>query len=153
MTYKSGDKATQRRRQRRLWPLVAALWAAVGLSPCALAAVGQLDCLHCPDEQSATGQSGHVGHGGQHGDTHDTADHSPVTSDCGDDCSNAGDSLVDVRSTKSTTKDAGESAALAVDRRLFGDTVAIARTTGLDPPRQQPVSPQRPHALFCVYLD
>ena len=67
-------------------------------------------------------------------------------------CSNAGDTLVDARSTKST-KDAGESAALPVDSGRFVDTVAIARTTGLDPPRLPPVPGRRPHALFCVYLD
>lgn len=152
MTYESSDHVTRRRRQRRLWPLVAALWAAVGLSPCALAAVGELDCLHCPEQQTATNNPGHDGHAAHNGAMHDAADHASVTSDCGDECSESGDSLVDARSTKST-KDAGESAALPVDRRIFAETVAIARTTGLDPPRLYPVPAQRPHALFCVYLD
>ena len=152
MIYESSDHVTRRRRQRRLWPLVAALWAAVGLSPCALAAVGELDCLHCPEQQTATDRSEHDGHAAHDGTMHDAAGHSSVTSDCGDDCSNAGDTLVDARSTKST-KDAGESAALPVDSGRFVDTVAIARTTGLDPPRLPPVPGRRPHALFCVYLD
>jgi hypothetical protein len=156
MTYKSSDTAPDRKRHRRLWPLAAALWTAVGLSPCALAAVGNLDCLHCPVEDAS---SGHAGHG--KADTHDmhrghgddVAGHAAVGSDCGDDCGDSGDSLVDARGFKSTSKDAGDVLAVPFARRDFAQLRVAARTTGLDPPRHNPVRRERPHALFCVYLD
>lgn len=159
MTYKSSDTATNRKPQRRLWLLAAALWAAIGLSPCALAAVGNLDCLHCPVEGAAPGHAGHgdagMHHG--HGEASDAvqaaAGHSPAASDCGDDCRDGGDSLIDARGFKSTSKDAGDVLAVPFAPRHFVKLRIAAQTTGVDPPRHHPVPHERPHALFCVYLD
>lgn len=150
----------RKHRRNRLWPLVAALWAAVGLSPCALAAVGNLDCLHCPTEDVASGHAAHgtgmhdmhQGHGDAMGSMH-AAGHSSGAGDCGDDCRDTGDSLVDARGYKPTSKDAGDAAAIPVVPWDIVDRHVASRATGLDPPRQHPVPRQRPHAIFCVYLD
>ncbi len=152
MTYESNSTAHQHKRHR-LWPLAAALWAAVGLSPCALAAVGDLDCLHCPVEDGA---AGHAGHGGadMHGEHQGHGDgHAAAASDCGDDCRDSGDSLVDARGVKTTSKDVGETAAIPLALRDAVDLHVACETTGLDPPRQHPIPRQRLHARICVYLD
>ena len=154
MTYTSSDRATNRKRQRRVWTLAAALWAAVGLSPCALAAVGDLDCLHCPVESGASGHAGHGDAATDHGhDEAPAAGHSSAGSDCGDDCRDSGDSLVDARGFKSTSKDSGDVLAVPFAPRYFIELHVDAEATGLDPPGDHPVSRTRTHALFCVYLD
>ncbi len=159
MTYDSNSARFQGKRRRRLWPLVAALWTAIGLSPCALAAVGNLDCLHCPAENSSAGHYGHAAgdmhamHGENAAAGHGTAGHAPGSGDCGDDCLDADESLVDARSVKSSSKDSGEILAIAALAQDPTGLVFAASTGGVDPPPVVPVPRERLHAIHCVYLD
>ena len=153
MTYERDSNATRHSRPRRLWSLVAALWVAVGLSPCALAAVGDLDCLHCPDEAGASGHAMHAAHGDPADNKHDASGHGDAAGDCGDDCLDAGESLVDARNFKSSTKDADDNFSVAVGAWQAITLACEAATGGVDPPAVSPVPSARLHAIHCVYLD
>jgi len=147
MTYDTG-KPARRLRRRRLWPLALALWATAGVSPCALAATIQLDCLHCPSEMTG---AGHDQHGS--GRAHSAAGHHDEAAGCDGECDGDDGSLVDTRGGKSTPKDSGQPIAIAgppVDlARRF-----IARTgSNVDPPAVAPGPGIRLHRLYCVYRD
>jgi hypothetical protein len=152
MTYMRSNRVMHRRRHSRLWPLVAALWAAVGLSPCALAAVGDLDCLHCPVD-AAAGHDNHAMHGEHADQGHDAPGHGGAAGDCGDDCLDAGDSLVDLRGYKSSEKDAGDHVGAATVLAFALPLVTAAKPGGVDPPAVVPLPRARLHALHCVYRD
>jgi hypothetical protein len=152
MAYERNSTAMHRRRLSRLWPLLAALWFAIGLSPCALAAVGDLDCLHCPVE-TASGHDAHAMHGetAEHG--HGASGHGGASGDCGEDCLDADESVVDARSVTSPAKDAGDYVGIIAASDCTFSVTHASVPGHVDPPPITPVPRARLHARLCVYLD
>ena len=154
MTYDSNCKQIQHSEKRGLWPLLAAFWMAVGFSPCVLAMTG--DCLHCPSEAATEGHGSHgthTGHGEQSHAEHAASGHGDTGGDCGDDCLDADESLVDARGVKTASKDVGDNPVVA---GALPETVELAApfpVAAADPPPDLRVPRERLHALNCVYLD
>lgn len=152
MAYERNRQAGIRHRQRRWWPLVAAFWMAIGLSPCALAAVGNLDCGHCPETVAPAGHAGHAsGHEGHAGhESHAGSGHGG----CADgDCLDGGDTLVDQRNVAKSGKSTGDLVFLPAAPLSAAIDVAIGRHRGTDPPSVAPRPRRRLHVINCVFLD
>lgn len=135
------------------------LWFAVGLQPCAVAALSTLECPHCPSELHAedadAAAHAHHGDGHAHG-SHGTAQQAEP--DCqaeASDCCELGDAAFDGRNPGSSLKDssdAGDAFAAAPIPYLSHAPADEARP---DPPDRQsrPLCGRRLHAIYCVYLD
>ena len=149
-------KALNPARRRGAW--LVGLWFAVGLQPCAVAALSALECPHCPsslDDQAGAAIHAHHG-GGQAHDHHGAAlqDESECQTHASD-CCELGDAAFDGRGPGSSVKDSGD----------VGDAFAVTPTPYLnyapadearpDPPSRQSRSPsgRRLHVINCVYLD
>jgi hypothetical protein len=155
MAYERSSQAGIRHRQRRWWPLAAAFWMAIGLSPCALAAVGNLDCGHCPETVVAAEHAAHAGHAGGHeGHTGHVAHNDSGHGGCADgDCLDGGDTLVDQRNVAKSGKSSGDLVFLPAAAESAAIDVAIGRHRGTDPPTVVPLPGRRLHVLNCVFLD
>ncbi len=143
-------------KRRAAW--LVGLWFAIGLQPCAVAALSALECPHCPSQAHEGGDTAHSHHGTGH-DAH--GEHGAATHgepDCqadASDCCELDDAAFDGRSAASLAKDLGDT----------GDMPAVAVTPYLtyapgdearpDPPgpRYTPHRGVRLHAINCVYLD
>jgi hypothetical protein len=91
---------------------------------------------------------------GEHADeAHGASDHGGATNDCGDDCLDAGESLVDVRNNKSSEKDAGNHVGASAVWEFALALAPAATAGGVDPPPVIRVPRARLHAVHCVYRD
>jgi len=93
MTVKTGTLG-KNAGARNVLGLLLALWVSLAIQPCAVAAVSEHDCPHCPTEaEAAPGAQHHHGHAV----SQDTA---AMASDCGamqSDCCDVEDRIVGVR--------------------------------------------------------
>ena len=147
MTYGTSKPANTPRR-RRLWTLALAFWATAGVSPCALAAAIQLDCLHCPPETTAFGHHQHDDNAHQA-----AAEHHDRATGCDGDCDGDDESVVDARAGKSTAKDPGQPVAIAGRPAVLPRRPTVTAESSVDPPDVAPTPGIRLHRLYCVYRD
>lgn len=141
--------------RRTAW--LVGLWFAIGLQPCAVAALSVLECPHCPSDGESSGESAHAHHGDGHAhDGHGTVQQGEP--DCQFDvseCCELDEAAFDGRNPGSPIKDSSDA----------GDVVAAAPAPSLshapadearpDPPDRQsrPRGGRRLHVINCVYLD
>jgi hypothetical protein len=70
---------------RNVFGLLLALWVSLAIQPCAMAAVSEHDCPHCPAEIEAADDSGHHhDHGAAQGGAGMSAECDSATADCCD---------------------------------------------------------------------
>ncbi|MEE4164060.1 MAG: hypothetical protein V2I25_16270 [Woeseiaceae bacterium] len=155
MAYERNRQAGIRHRQRRWWPLAAAFWMAIGLSPCALAAVGNLDCSHCPETVVPAEHAAHAGHASSHeGHAGHESQADSGHGGCADgDCLDGGDTLVDQRNVAKSGKSTGDLVFLPAAPLSAAIAVAIGGRRGTGPPTVAPLPSRRLHVINCVFLD
>lgn len=156
MAYERNRQAGLRHRQRRWWPLAAAFWMAIGLSPCAVASVANLDCGHCPETVAASDHAGYAGgHGSGHaGHTgHDAAAGSGHRGCADGDCLDSDDTLVDQRGAGKAGKSTGDIVFLPAAPAVTMSAAAVDRQRSTDPPSAPPMPNRRMHLVHCVFLD
>lgn len=134
----------RQKRHRRLLGVVVALWLSLGVQPCAIAAVGDLDCPHSPPAQDVAQTGMHAHHGAS-----DASQPTGMASDC---CE-TDEGALDARLAKLDLKPVGDHvtgppASLITDLNLatFASYVIAA-------PPERRRSPVPLHILYCVYRD
>ena len=142
-------------RRRTAW--LVGLWFAIGLQPCAVAALSVLECPHRADHAHGSGGEAHAHRNDGHAHAgHGAAEQAePDRQSEASDCCELGDAAFDGRGPGSFAKDLGDA----------GDVFAAAPTPYLnyapadearpDPPDRQsrPLGGRRLHVINCVYLD
>jgi hypothetical protein len=122
------------------------LWISFGLQPCAMGAVDDIDCPHCPAEQMQP-----MAAGSDHCNPPGESSFSTAPSDCYE----VEESAVGDRLGKFDCKDAGKfSAAIDVSESLFSIRFDAFSINAAGPPGQSPRAQPIPlHILYCVYRD
>ncbi len=126
---------------RMLYALVA-LWVSLGIQPCAVAAVSDADCPHCPpaETHSIAPENEHCG------------DHAEPTLDAtaSIECCDADDGAIDTRYNTFDLKDFGDVAAPPPNAGPSSPLWIVQRIPVVDPPdRRQSSVPL--YILNCVY--
>jgi len=123
-----------------------ALWISIGLQPCAMAAVDDVDCPRCPAEQMQPMVAG---------SDHCNPPGELSFSNAPSDCYEVEESAVGDRFGKIDLEDAGKfSAAIDVSEPLFSSRFDASSINAAGPPGQPPRARPIPlHILYCVYRD
>ncbi len=130
--------------KRRVLSVLVALWVSLGLQPCAVAAVGDVDCPQCPPEQEQpmAAMSEHC----------DPQGHSSFSS-APSDCYTLEESAVDGRLGKIDCKDDGKfSAAIPAGEPFVAIRFDTCSSNVVDPP-DRAARPIPLYILYCVYRD
>ncbi|MEM8815128.1 MAG: hypothetical protein AAGE85_04835 [Pseudomonadota bacterium] len=155
MPNRTANCLLDRLRRRTAWFFV--LWFAVGLQPCAVAALSELECPHCPDEMTAPSANAHA----HHAQSEDISGHAHAADgaleDCDSgpsDCCETDTAAVDGRSQPPAPKDMGDTAELALVFLPSVIAYSPAFEARPDPPHvTRPATGPRLHLIHCVYLD
>jgi len=141
------DNGSRGSKRRSLFAGVVALWVCLGIQPCAVAAVSDADCPHCPPELPAPEpeQSSHCGGSAKAAD----APHIIAA----EECCEADDGAVDGRTASADFKPAYDSAAVLPDPGRLAWTVARLPVTPSRALSLRRCSPLPLHKLHCVYRD
>lgn len=150
-------KALTTARRRTAW--LVGLWFAIGLHPCAVAALSALECPHCPDDLHDTDTN--AGAHALHGDGHAHGHHDVAQQDDPDcqteasECCDVGDAAFDGRIPGSPAKDSGDAGDVFAATPIPYLNYVPADEARPDPPDRQsrPVGGRRLHVVNCVYLD
>lgn len=130
--------------KRRVLGVVVTLWVCLGIQPCAVAAVSDAGCPHCPTDQEREIPAAH-----DHGAA--KAEAPCVTAQV--DCCDAGQSTIDGRLAKHELKNAGDiSVAISTSEPIFPVRLDTCSDGVVDPPDRAGTSIPL-HVLYCVYLD
>lgn len=135
----------KRTRTRRLFGVMAALWVSLGVQPCAIAAVSDLDCAHRAPSQEQS-------HGGMH-EHHSASDSSGQSSEMASDCCESDEGTVGARQAFQDLKPVGDGIAGPPSSFInISRPMALVSAVKADPPdRLGSAIPL--HILYCVYLD
>ncbi len=142
LTDKRHDEGAAKRRGLAVF---AALWISLGLQPCAMATVSDVDCPHCPAEQVQP-----MAAGSDHCEPQGESSSGTLS-----DCFEAEESAVNGRLGQSDGKDAGKfSAAIPTGEPFLSIPFDICSNKAVDPPNQAVRARPIPlHILYCVYRD
>ncbi len=132
--------------KRRVLSVMVALWVSLGLQPCAMAAVGDVDCPQCPPEQEQP-----MAAVGEHCDPQGHPSFSSAPSDC----YTLEESAIDGRLGKIDFKDDGKfSAAIPISEPFVAIRFDASSRNAVGPPGQAVRARPIPlHILYCVYRD
>lgn len=132
--------------KRRVLGVFVALWLSLGLQPCAVASIEDVDCPHCP-----TGQEQPMAAMGEHCDPQNGSAHSSAPSDCYE----VEESAVDGRLGQVDFKDAGKVlVAIPSSEPFAAIRFDSCSSNVVDPPDQAVhVRPIPLYILYCVYRD
>ncbi len=141
------DNGNKGSKCRSLFAGIVALWVCLGIQPCAVAAVSEADCPHCPPELPVPEpeQSSHCGGSVKAAD----APHVIVA----EECCEADDGAIDARTASFELNPAYDVSA------VLPDVVRLAWSAGYTPvvPTRtlslRRCSPPSLHKLHCVYRD
>ena len=140
--------------RRTAW--LVGLWFAVGLQPCAVAALSALECPHCPSDAHGSSDA-HAHHGdGQAHHGHGAAQQDEP--DCQfevSECCELDEAAFDGRNPGSPVKDSSDAGEVFAGTPTPHLTYVPADEARPDPPDPQsrPRCGRRLHVINCVYLD
>jgi hypothetical protein len=133
----------------RLFGLFAAVWVGLALQPCAIAAVSENDCPHCPPqaEQAAMPHESHHDHAAE-----DIPDDPPNCDSLGADCCDVDEATVNVRVDPTKVDDQPTGLPASVPTSHPDPGPCEGPGNGAEPP-EPPAGSVPLHVLKCVYLD
>jgi hypothetical protein len=142
------DKSGNRAGARNVLGLLLALWVSLAVQPCAVAAVAEHDCPHCPTEiEAAPGAHHHRGHTA-------SEESAAMPTDCGAmqaECCEIDDRIVGVRTDAPDIDD--DDTVLATGAAPPGAVDAPRAQPELAVPLPQPAGRSVPlHIINCVFL-
>ena len=132
--------------KHRVLAVFIALWVSLGLQPCAVADIDDVDCPHCPAEQMQP-----MAAGSDHCNPASESSFSSAPSDCYE----AEASAVDGRLAKIDSKDADQFSPAIPAREPF-DSIRfnVTSSNAVGPPGQGVRAGAIPlYILYCVYRD
>lgn len=144
MSFLASTRGKRGAARRRVLGVFVAMWVSLGLQPCAVAAVSDVECPHCPPEHEHAMAAAH-----DHGHSNTESSGRGTQSAC---CE-ADDAAIDTRWGKIEDKDAGDfSAAIPASEPAISLRHDAYSGSAVDPP-DRGRSSIRLHVLYCVYLD